>query len=383
MTDVVAQRAIAERAPPRTRGIARRLKRLILLLVVGAVLAGGGLYGRNWWLDGRFIESTDDAYVGGDTVAVAPHVAGFVASVDVVDNQSVAAGQILVHLDDRDMRAALERAQAIRRQREAVVDSLRGRLALQGSTIAQAAADLDEKAAQAVFAQKDADRYSGLVNTTAVTRQEVERSTSLGKASRATVAAARAALDGAKQQLVVLKAQLAEAEAAIAQAAAEVRTAELDLGYTLLRSPVEGTVGNRAVRPGAYVAVGTYLMSVVPAHDLWIDANFKEDQLRRIRVGNAATMVADVAPGEPIHGRVLSLAPGTGAVFSIIPPENATGNFTKIVQRVPVRIQLDRGDGALGRLRPGLSATVSVDTRTNADVASAPSAGQARAEQAR
>jgi membrane fusion protein (multidrug efflux system) len=161
----------------------------------------------------------------------------------------------------------------------------------------------------------------------------------------------------------VLDAQIAQAEAAVAQAEADLRRARLDLGYTDIRAPIDGFVANRAVRPGAFVSAGTYLLSVVPAGGLWVDANFKEDQLGAIRPGQLATLVADAAPGVQVHGRVQSIAPGTGAVFSVIPPENATGNFTKIVQRVPVRIALDPSDAALGRLRLGLSVTVSVETR--------------------
>jgi membrane fusion protein (multidrug efflux system) len=170
-------------------------------------------------------------------------------------------------------------------------------------------------------------------------------------------------LAAARQQLLVLDAQIAEARAGIAQAKADLETARLNLGYTEVRSPIEGYIGNRAAQVGAYVASGAYLLSVIPAHGLWVDANFKENQLARMRLGQRASVVADVLPGQVFHGHVLSLAPGTGAVFSVIPPENATGNFTKIVQRVPVRIALDDGDARLGTLRPGLSATVSVDTR--------------------
>ena len=358
---------VAERgavAPTKRRFTGRSAKRAVLTLVAVAALGAGAFYARAWWTDGRFIETTDDAYIGGDATAIAPHVPGFIAAVNVTDNQHVDAGQLLITLDDRDMRAALDRAQAVERQREAALDGLQARVQLQQTAISQAVAALDEKAAQATFARQDAARYGGLANTAAVTRQETERSLSLGDATRAGVASAQAALDGARQQLVVLRAQIAEATAAVAQASADVRSADLDLGYTRIRSPIDGYVGNRAARVGAYVAVGTYLLTIVPSRGLWVDANLKEDQLGRVRVGDAATVVADVVSDQSLHGHVLSLAPGTGAVFSVIPPENATGNFTKIVQRVPVRILLDGDDAVLGRLRPGLSATVRIDTRT-------------------
>ncbi|HVB14961.1 MAG TPA: HlyD family secretion protein, partial [Stellaceae bacterium] len=158
-------------------------------------------------------------------------------------------------------------------------------------------------------------------------------------------------------------AAIAEAQAGVAQAEADLETARLNLGYTEIRSPIDGYVGNRAAQVGAYVSSGAYLLSVIPARGLWIDANFKEDQLSSLRPGQPASVVADVLPGKVFHGHVQSLAPGTGALFSVIPAENATGNFTKIVQRVPVRIALDDGDARLGALRPGLSMTVSVDTR--------------------
>ena len=360
MSTVVAD---GRSAPARTRSIGRILKRAAMGLIALGLIAFAADYGRKWWTVGRFVETTDDAYVGGDVTAISPHVAGFVARVAVSDNQRVEAGALLLGLDDRDMVAALDHAKAIERERRAVLLGYEARRTLQTTVIAGAAADLDAKGAQSIFALQDADRYKSLANTTAVTRQETERALSLGKAAKATVASAQASLDGARQQLAVLEAQIDEARAEVAQAEADVRTATLNVSYTELRAPVDGYVGNRAARVGMYATVGTYMLSIVPARGLWVDANFKEDQLARMRLGDAATIVADVAPDVAIHGHIISFAPGTGAVFSVIPPENATGNFTKIVQRVPVRIALDADDGALGRLRPGLSTTVSVDTR--------------------
>ena len=177
------------------------------------------------------------------------------------------------------------------------------------------------------------------------------------------MASAQAALAAAKQQLNVLDADIAEAIAAVAQARADLETARLNLGYAEIRSPIDGYVGNRAAQVGAYVSQGTYLLTIVPAHGLWVNANFKEDQLARMKTGQSATVVADTLPGHVFHGHLLSLAPATGAVFSVIPPENATGNFTKIVQRVPVRIALDDADANLSTIRPGLSTIATIDTR--------------------
>jgi membrane fusion protein, multidrug efflux system len=345
------------------KAVGRAIKRLVLALATCGALTAAFWYGHQWWTVGRFVETTDDAYVGGDVTAIAPHVAGFISKVEVSDNGFVKACQLLVTLDDRDMRAALDRAQAILAERRSSLDGLRSRMALQSTIIDAAAADLAAKRAQSSFAVSDAARYTSFGNSNAVTKQETEKAVSLGAAARASVASAEASLAGARQQMVVLKAQIAEAEAHVGEAEADVAAAKLNLGYTQLRAPVAGFVGNRAARVGAYVTVGSYLLTVVPAKGLWVDANFKEDQLAHMKVGDTADVVADVAPDVTMHGHIASLAPGTGGVFSVIPPENATGNFTKIVQRVPVRIVLDGDDGALGVLRPGLSTTVSVDTK--------------------
>jgi membrane fusion protein, multidrug efflux system len=328
-----------------------------------AVALGGIGYGRYWWNIGRFIESTDDAYAGGNVTPVAPHVAGFVLEILVTDNQHVSAGQLLIRLDDRDYRAALDHAQATADQRKATLAGLEAKYVLQQSMIRQAEADLNAKAAHAAWTGQDAVRYRDLAATTFGTRQNAERASATNEEARSATTAAEAGLAAARQRLTVLDAQIAEARAGIAQAKADLETARLNLGYTEICSPIDGYIGNRAAQVGAYIANGAYLLSVIPAQGLWVDANFKEDQLADMRPGQPATVVADVLPGKTFHGHIESLAPGTGAVFSVIPPENATGNFTKIVQRVPVRVALDDGAASLGELRPGLSTTVSVDTR--------------------
>jgi membrane fusion protein (multidrug efflux system) len=340
-----------------------RLKHIALAGLALAMTLGGIGYGRYWWNVGRFIESTDDAYAGGNVTAVAPHVAGFIAQILVADNQHVRAGQLLIRLDARDFRAALDHAQAVADQRQAALAGLEAKYVLQQVMISQAEADLNAKAAHAAFTSADAVRYRDLALTTFGTRQNAERALAADKEAQSTTQVAQAALAAARQQLTMLDADIAEARAAVAQAKADLETARLNLGYTEIRSPIDGYVGNRAAQVGAYVASGAYLVSICPAQGLWIDANFKEDQLAHMRPGQPATVVADVLPGKIFHGHVESLAPGTGAIFSVIPPENATGNFTKIVQRVPVRIALDDGEAKLGELRPGLSTTVSVDTK--------------------
>ena len=362
MTDTLTIERATTAIPVRRR-LKFGLKHLALACLALAVTLGGIAYGRYWWAFGRFIESTDDAYAGGNVTPVAPHVAGFVAQILVADNQFVHAGQVLIHLDARDFQAALDHAQAIADQRQAALSGLEAKYVLQQSMIRQAEADLHAKAAHATFTSEDAVRYRDLAATTFGTRQNSERALAADEEARSAIKAAEASLAGAQQQLSVLTAEIAAARADVAQARADLETARLNLGYTEICSPIDGYIGNRAAQVGAYVANGAYLLSVIPAHGLWVDANFKEDQLADMRPGQPATIVADVLPGKTFRGHVESLAPGTGAVFSVIPPENATGNFTKIVQRVPVRIALDDGAASLGHLRPGLSTTVSVDTK--------------------
>ena len=348
-----------------TLTIPRLSRRRLALIALGlATLLVASWFGDHWWTVGRFVATTDDAYVGGDVTPIAPHVAGFVAQILVKDNQYVHAGEPLIRLDARDFQAALDHATATVSQRQAALASLQARDTLQDAVIRQAAADLVAKQAAATFASKDAVRYTTLARVAYASRQDAERAQAATQAAQAVVVAANAAVDAAKQQRTVLDSQIAGAKAAKAQAEADLTTARLNVGYTEIDSPIDGYVGDRAAQVGAYVTAGTELLSVVPAKGLWVDANFKEDQLTHMRPGQPATIVADVLQGRVFHGHVVSLAPATGAVFSVIPAQNATGNFTKIVQRVPVRIVLDGGT-SLGLLRPGLSTTVSVDTKAD------------------
>jgi membrane fusion protein, multidrug efflux system len=342
------------------------IRRMLFTGLLSAAALAGCAYGYYWWTTGSYLQGTDDAYVGGNITPIAPHISGFVAQIAVTDNQEVKAGQLLVRLDDRDVRAAADHAEAVLKQREATLASLRAKYVLQQSTIEQATADVDAKTAQADFAKIDAERYRVLAKTNSGSQQNAQRADSVDQAARAALASAQAGLAAAKVQLTVLSADTDQAAAAVAQAKADLDTARLNLGYAEIRSPIDGYVGNRAAQVGAYVSPGSHLLTIVPAHGLWVDANFKEDQLARMTTGQPATIVADTLPGRVFRGHVLSLAPATGATFSVIPPENATGNFTKIVQRVPVRIVLDERDASLGRIRPGLSTYATVDTRLDA-----------------
>ncbi|MGA7325117.1 MAG: HlyD family secretion protein [Rhodomicrobium sp.] len=340
-------------------------RKLAFAALALAAAFGAVRYGYSWWTVGRFLESTDDAYAGGNITPISPQVAGFVAEILIKDNQFVRAGELLIRLDSRTFQAALDHSSAVLQQQEATLENLRAKYTLQQSAIHQASADLTGKIAEASFAKEDAERYAILAATgLAGSRQNAQRTNAADLSAQAAVASGEAKLAAARQQLAVLDTEIAQTSAAIAAAKADVETARLNLGYTEIRSPIDGYIGNRAAQLGAYVSIGTYLVTVIPAQGLWVDANFKEDQLARMRPGQPATVVADINPDKPIEGRVGSLAPATGTTFSIIPAENATGNFTKIVQRVPVRIEFDAGEAKAAALRPGVSATVTVDTRS-------------------
>ncbi|HLX03007.1 MAG TPA: HlyD family secretion protein [Trinickia sp.] len=328
---------------------------LLAVLGVVAVLCGAGIY---WFVAGRWIESTDDAYVGGNVTVIAPKVTGFVDEVLVQDNQRVTAGQVLIRLDSRDYDAKLAQAAAEVNSSQATVNELKAKRQLQLAIINQQTAGLASAHAELTRSSADEVRYRQLVKDEAVSNQIVEQADASFAKAKAAVDGSDASLLAAKQQLSVLDAQIADAAAHVAQAQAEERFAQLNVEYTTIRSPVDGYVGNRTARVGLLASAGTSMLTVVPSSGLWVDANFKEDQLKKMHDGDTAEVTLDAHSGA-IRGTVQSIAPATGATFSVLPPENATGNFTKIVQRVPVRILLDTPKGA-DYLRPGLSATVDV-----------------------
>ncbi|QIE87563.1 HlyD family secretion protein [Pseudomonas nitroreducens] len=340
-------------------------RKALKLAVAAAAILGAGAYAGHWWLDGRFLEKTDDAYVGGDVTVISPRVAGYIAELKVSDNQLVHAGDLLARIDDRDYRAALAKADGAVHAEEAALTNVDAQASLQDALIRQSQAEIDAAAAEEVRTRDDQRRYATLVRTNAVSVEAAQRADASFKSARANSDKARASLLAARRQLDVIQSQRQQAQAALEQAIAARDLARLNLSYTELRAPVDGYIGNRRARVGSYVAAGTQLLAVVPAQGLWVDANFKEDQLARMQPGQAVAIEADILPGTVFHGHLDSLAPATGAQFSILPPENATGNFTKIVQRVPVRVHLDDADGRLGNLRPGLSVLVEVDTRAH------------------
>jgi membrane fusion protein (multidrug efflux system) len=331
-----------------------------LILIAGVGVATFGYY---WWTVGRFIESTDDAYIGGDVTVIAPKVDGFIAQLAITDNQQVHAGDLLIKLDDRDYRAALAKAQAAVETQEATLTNLDATRHLQEAVVTQAQADIVAADAETVRAGYDQARFKSLAAKGAASVENFEKADADYKKAVADGEKRRAALTAARRYLDVIATQKGQVQAALDAAAADRDLAQLNLSYTELRAPVDGTVGNRSAQLGAYATIGTQLISLVPSHGLWIDANFKENQLAQIRPGAPATVEIDLLGEKKFRGHVVSIAPATGAQFSVLPPENATGNFTKIVQRIPVRIVLDDESAALGQLRPGLSVTAKVDTR--------------------
>jgi membrane fusion protein, multidrug efflux system len=330
----------------------------LAIIAVVVVLAAAATY---WYLVLRFEQTTDDAYVGGDVTVMAPKVAGFVDKIEVTDNQRVKAGQILVRLDSRDYDAQLAKSIAEVDSARAAIAELESRRVLQSAIIAQRAAEKNAAAAELTRAALDKTRYRTLVQDDAVSAQLVERADSDYSKAQAGVARTDAGVSAAQREIDVIDAQLKDAQARVETALAAERLAELNVEYTTIRCPVDGYVGNRTGRVGMLAKVGVPLLTIVPSSGLWIDANFKEDQLKKMRDGDLVDVSLD-ASSKSFHGRVESLAPATGATFSVLPPENATGNFTKIVQRVPVRVHLDAQPGLDKVLRPGLSAVVTVHT---------------------
>jgi membrane fusion protein (multidrug efflux system) len=340
----------------------QRRRRLWLMALAATVLVAAFGFGGYWYFIGRHYETTDDAYLGADSVTIAPKVGGYVAELMVGDNQVVHKGDVLASIDARDYQTAVDSAVADLESAQATAANIDAQLKEQQSTIAQAEAAV-------TFAQQELTRYGDLAraNVGTVQRQQQAQSDLLQK---------QATLQAARAHVAVLESQKQQANAAIDAKKAALAQARINLGETTLVAPVDGVVGDRTVRQGQFVQPGTRLMSVVPVGSVYLVANYKETQTGQMTPGQPATVRIDSFPSQVINGKVDSLAPGTGAQFALLPPENATGNFTKIVQRVPVKIVLDPRNPLVARLRPGLSATVTVG------IDPVPSINQAQANQA-
>ena len=320
-------------------------------------------FGWQYWTTWRFEVSTDDAYVQADNTTIAPKVSGYIGQVLVGDNEQVKSGQVLARIDDRDFKVALEQAKADVAAATAAVADKRASLNSQQSVIAAAKATIDVDQANEKFAEQDNARYAHLASTGYGSVQNAQQAASRTSAARATIVRDKAALETATRQLDILRAELAEAEATLARDKAIQSQAELNLSYTTITAPVDGVIGNRTLRVGQYVQAGTQLMAVVPITAAYIIANYKETQLANVRPGQRVNVEVDMFPGVEIPARVDSLAPASGQQFALLPPDNATGNFTKIVQRIPVKITLDPSNPLAGQLRPGMSVYPTIDTK--------------------
>jgi membrane fusion protein, multidrug efflux system len=366
--------AAAPPADTQTKPPKRSLKKVALMGGLVAALALGAWYGQYWWITGRFLVSTDDAYVGVHTATLAAKVPGYVAAVKADDNTKVHAGDVVATIDDGDYRIAVDAARANIATQAASIERIGKQVTAQQAAVAQARAQVASAQANATRADLELKRQQQLAQQQYSSQQKLEQAQSDRDQARAAVLGAEAAVEAADTNVAVLKAQQQEAARTLDQLKTTLAKAERDLSFTTIRAPFEGIIGNRAMQSGDYVQQGQRLASLVPLDDIYIDANFKETQLADLHPGQPVSIAVDALDGHAIAGTVESVAPASGSVFSLLPPDNATGNFTKVVQRIPVRIRVPVNVGAEEVLRPGMSVVVSVDTKPGAKNAAATTA---------
>jgi membrane fusion protein, multidrug efflux system len=337
------------------------LRRLLLVGAATAVFAAFVWLGWDYWTKGRFLISTDDAYVQADNTTIAPKVSGYLREVPVGDNEHVKAGQVLARIDERDFKVALDQARADVAAAQAAVASKKAQFEVQQANIAAAKAAVEVDVAAKTFAGQENKRYTDLAATGYGSQQNAQAAQAKNAAADAAILRDTANLASALKQVDLLKAETTQAEAAAARASALQAQAELNLGYTTILAPIDGVVGNRTLRVGQFVEAGTQLMSLVPASGAYVIANYKETQLTNVHEGQPVYVSVDMFPGQVVRGHVDSLAPASGQEFALLPPDNATGNFTKVVQRIPVKIVLE--GGAPIELRPGMSVVPRISTK--------------------
>ena len=351
---------IPAKAPPRRSST----KRVILTLVALVALGAGAKYGWHWWTVGRFEEVTDDAFLQADKVVVAPKVGGFVADVLVTDNQPVKTGDVIARLDDRDYQVVLLQDEADLDKAKANLDGIASALIQQKARIVEAQADVANTSAALAFARQEEKRYADLMARGAGTTQRSQQASSDLLMKQAASDKAIANAEASEKQTDGLRSLEAGLRASLRRAEINLQQARLNIGYATVKAPIDGVVGDRSLRKGQLVQPGTNLLTVVPMGEaIFLVANFKETQTGAMVPGQKASFTVDAFGDHVFHGHIESFAPGTGSQFALLPPENATGNFTKIVQRVPVKIALDAGDPLIARLRPGLSAEATIDMR--------------------
>ncbi|WP_339485795.1 HlyD family secretion protein [Pseudomonas sp. EL_65y_Pfl2_R95] len=334
-------------------------RRLFVFLAILALVAAAFL--AHWWWVGRFHEDTDNAYVQGEITRVSSQLSARVEKVLVQDNQHVEQGELLVELENSDFKLALQRAEATLATREAQLAQTQSTLSQQDSMIAASKADVSASQATLSRAKIDMKRAKTLRQSGYISEERVTTLDADSSVARAQVAKAEADLQAQKQQIDTLQAESKSLNAQIASARADIDQAKLNISRTEIRAPISGFVGQRAARNGQYVQTGAYLMSLVPDQDIWVQANFKETQIGHMRAGQSAELTFDSFPDTPIKGKVDSLFAASGAQFSLLPPDNATGNFTKVVQRIPVKLMFDKDNPLQGLIRPGMSVEVVID----------------------
>src|ERR1700730_14884056 len=366
---------VAFREPLPLKTVPQQLsRRLIPTLGIAVLLiAAAAAYGGYYWVVGRFLESTDDAYVQADSTIIAPKVSGYLSAVLVEDNQAIKAHQPLAKSYARDYVASLDQAKADVATAQADIENVTAMLQQQQAVIAQARATVAVDQANLTYADQENARYGGLASQGSASVEMAQQALSRRDTARATLTRDTAAVTAAERQVAILQAQLAKTKAALQHYQAVQEQAQLNLSYTNITAPIDGVVGNRSLRVGEYVQVGNQLMAVVPLAAVYVVANFEETQIAGIRKGAPVSIVVDTYSGATVKGHVDSIAPASGEEFALLPPDNATGNFTKIVQRIPVKIAIDPNDPLRGNLRPGMSVTATVDTKVPA-----PSAGPVR-----
>ena len=339
-------------------------KRKVLSVVLLAVLAGGAWYGYDWWTTGRFMVSTDDAYIHGDIMAMSPKVTGYIDDVLVSANSHVKAGDPIFQLDQGDYQIALNEKEAALATQQKTLARIEAQTAAAEAALTQARASQQSSAAVLINAQATMERITKLHDTRFVSQSELDRATTSLAQAKASDANAAAQIAAAEANIGVLKAQYQEAESQTRSLELARDKAQRDLSFTTLRAPFDGVIGNLTGKKGDLVSAGQRIAALVPVNALYIDANFKETQLKKLQDGQVVHFTVDALGGEKFEGKLASLSPASGSVFSLLPPENATGNFTKVVQRVPVRIAIPEAALATGKLRAGLSVVVNVDIRT-------------------
>jgi membrane fusion protein (multidrug efflux system) len=347
-------------------GSGKMFTRVIAASAAALLVIAGGVEGTRYWKVGQFIEATDDAYVKADSTIVAPKVSGYIANVIVEDNQSVKAGQLLARIDDRDLRTALDDATANVAAATAAIAHLDAQIAAQGSLIRQADAGVTAAAAALSLSQRNDVRRQTMAEVGYGSVEQADSASTAAKEGRANLERLQAAAVTARQQIGIFTTQRQQAEAQLARTEAAKHQAELNLSYTGIVAPIDGTVAARSVRMGQYVQAGTQLMALVPLKQVYVVANFKETQLTQVQPGQLARVRIDTFPEHDLVGHVDTIAPASGMEFSLLPPDNATGNFTKIVQRIPVKIVFPLNETLAGRIRPGMSVEAQIDTRAQA-----------------